>query len=345
MEVDAFLILVLSAQVASTIAPWALAIGLARYAFVAAGFLAPWLRRPTPRRSWCKTVAAIQGIVLTVAAAEVLPDVVARLAVLAALVLLAESFGRDIVWLWRHERRPLPRTGTRTAIRFVTTALGGLVVWFALLTPGHLQDVRPAAFLRIPVEALIVLALALLLPSRPRRVLAVAVGSLLGVLALLKVLDMGFNETLDRPFNPVSDLGSLGPAVGVLRDSVGRVWADVAVVAGVLVALAVPVAAGVAVLRLTTVATRHRTGAARTVAALGVVWAAAAALDTPLASGSAARAIYAEGRAVDAAIVDQHRFSTALGGVDPWQLHRSTDLLSGLRGKDVVIAFVESYGQ
>ncbi len=33
----------------------------------------PWLRRPVPPRHWRKVVAAIQGIVLTVAAADVLP--------------------------------------------------------------------------------------------------------------------------------------------------------------------------------------------------------------------------------------------------------------------------------
>ena len=73
MEVDAFLILVLSVYVARSVGPWVLAIGVARYAFVVAGWLLPWLREPLPPRYWRKVVAAIQGIVLTVAAADVLP--------------------------------------------------------------------------------------------------------------------------------------------------------------------------------------------------------------------------------------------------------------------------------
>ena len=44
MEVDAFLILVLSAYVADSLGGWVLAIGLMRYAFVAAGWVLPWLR-------------------------------------------------------------------------------------------------------------------------------------------------------------------------------------------------------------------------------------------------------------------------------------------------------------
>src|SRR5919199_1802310 len=43
MEVDAFLLLVLSVVVARAAGPWVLAIGLMRYAYVAGGALLPWL--------------------------------------------------------------------------------------------------------------------------------------------------------------------------------------------------------------------------------------------------------------------------------------------------------------
>ena len=48
MEVDAFLILVLSAYVADSLGGWVLAIGLMRYAFAAAGWVLPWLRGRAP---------------------------------------------------------------------------------------------------------------------------------------------------------------------------------------------------------------------------------------------------------------------------------------------------------
>src|SRR4051794_28609249 len=72
-EVDSFLILVLSVYVAFSIAWWVLAIGLARYAFALAGGLWPWMAGTLPPRYWGKVVAAVQGIVLTIAAADVLP--------------------------------------------------------------------------------------------------------------------------------------------------------------------------------------------------------------------------------------------------------------------------------
>ena len=70
-EVDAFLILLLSIAVSRDYGSWVLAIGAARYALLLAGWLIPWLAAPLPPRYWRKVVAAVQGIVLTVAASGV----------------------------------------------------------------------------------------------------------------------------------------------------------------------------------------------------------------------------------------------------------------------------------
>lgn len=107
MEVDAFLILVLSVLVAHHLGIWVLAIGLARYTLLAAKQVTPWLRRPPPPRYWCKVVAAIQGITLTVVAADLLPPALAKVVLVLALTLLAESFGREVLWLSRL-RHPEP---------------------------------------------------------------------------------------------------------------------------------------------------------------------------------------------------------------------------------------------
>jgi phosphatidylglycerophosphate synthase len=102
MEVDAFLILVLSVYVAMTLGAWVLAIGVMRYAFVAAARVLPWLSSPLPPSFARKTVAALQGVVLVVTGARIIPDPVAAAAVGLALASLVWSFGRDIVWLWQN---------------------------------------------------------------------------------------------------------------------------------------------------------------------------------------------------------------------------------------------------
>jgi phosphatidylglycerophosphate synthase len=101
-EADAFLMLVLSVYVAPSAGTWVLAIGSLRYLFGAAGWLLPWMRAQLPARYWRKVVTATSGIALTFAAADVAPPAVTDLVLVVALVLLIESFGRDVSWLWRH---------------------------------------------------------------------------------------------------------------------------------------------------------------------------------------------------------------------------------------------------
>jgi phosphatidylglycerophosphate synthase len=104
MEADSVLVLLLSVFVASAVGWWVVAIGLMRYAFVAASWALPWLRRTLPPRIARKAVAALQGTVLVVAGAALVPVPQARAAMAAALAFLIWSFGSDIGWLWRRRR-------------------------------------------------------------------------------------------------------------------------------------------------------------------------------------------------------------------------------------------------
>ncbi len=113
-EVDAFLILVLSVYVARSAGVWVLAIGTARYAFLVAGWLTLWLREPLPPRYWGKVVAAIQGVVLTIAAAGVLPGPAITAALIVAMGLLAESFARAIWWLSSYRGGVFGQSAART---------------------------------------------------------------------------------------------------------------------------------------------------------------------------------------------------------------------------------------
>lgn len=105
MEVDAFLILVLSVHVAASLGLWVLAIGAMRYAFVAAAWAAPWLRSELPPSLARKAVAVAQGCVLVIAAAGIVPRPLMSAAVGLALTLLVWSFGRDVRWLRRARTR------------------------------------------------------------------------------------------------------------------------------------------------------------------------------------------------------------------------------------------------
>jgi len=106
MEVDTLLMLALAvlAWQQGKAGAWILLSGLLRYAFVAAGWLAPWLGRPLPpsfrRKAACVVQIAGLSIVLAPAVDRPASDVVAA----AALLLLSGSFLIDVVWLRRRTR-------------------------------------------------------------------------------------------------------------------------------------------------------------------------------------------------------------------------------------------------
>ncbi|WP_051799141.1 CDP-alcohol phosphatidyltransferase family protein [Catenuloplanes japonicus] len=105
-EVDAFLILVLSVFVSLQLGWWVLAIGAFRYVFVAFGWHFTWLQNDLPVRYSRKTVAAVQGVVLVIAASGLLPLTISTVLVAGALAALIWSFGRDIAYLHRTHATP-----------------------------------------------------------------------------------------------------------------------------------------------------------------------------------------------------------------------------------------------
>ena len=104
MEVDAFLLLVLCVYDARFVGWWVLSIGLMRYAFIAAGWLLPWMRETLPPRYWRKVVTALCGVALTVVASRLLPPIADVAVAAAAFLLVLESFTRDVLWLARLNR-------------------------------------------------------------------------------------------------------------------------------------------------------------------------------------------------------------------------------------------------
>ena len=355
-EVDAFLILVLSAAAAPTVGGWVLAAGLARYLFAVAGWCLPWMRARLEFRYWRKVVTATVGIALTVVVAGVLPPAPTTAAALVALGLLAESFGRDVWWLWRHrERVPVqaaPPRAWRHVVAVCATCLAGALVWFALVAPTRPDRLVPSAFLRLPVEALALAALALVVSTRSvrsARALALVVGTVLGVVTLLKVLDLGAFSVLDRPFNVVTDRGELRSGFDFVRDSLGP-WAAWGSAAGaVLLVLGAVLCLPWAVSRLGRVLSAHPRRSARVLLTVSVVWAVCAlsglqvAPGAPLAAADAGPFVAGKVRAATAAYRDESAFTHALAQ-DPFGDPASADL-SALAGKDVVLAFVESYGR
>ncbi|MFD0586152.1 hypothetical protein [Dactylosporangium darangshiense] len=235
-------------------------------------------------------------------------------------------------------------------LRWVGTILGAAVVYFTLVSPDRLTQFSPAAFLRIPIEGLLLVALFLAVRGRMRTVVLAVAGVILGVLVIVRLFNLGFYTALSRPFDPILDWVLFGPAFGLVSSSVGRPAAiAVAVVLGLIV-LSVPVVMTLALRRLGRLALRYRTATTRGTALLAAVWAICAlfnlqaAQGLPVASDGATGTLGDQVALVRRDINDGQKFG-AQAAVDAFRDVPGSQLLTGLRGKDVLFTFVESYGR
>ncbi|WP_435843492.1 CDP-alcohol phosphatidyltransferase [Streptomyces hirsutus] len=235
------------------------------------------------------------------------------------------------------------------AARWTLHGLSAALIVGALLLPNTAGALRPNRFTRIPAEAIVGAVLLLALPRRPRIVAAALYGAGIAVLTVLNVLDIGFNEYLGRGFNVVLDWGLLDDAQHYVEDSMGGATATATAVGAVLLALLLVVVTALAAVRLSGLLDRHRARAARGALIAGTVWITCAALGVqisgvPVASDRAAAALKVQGKRVRDTLRDEAAFEK-VARTDPFAGTPSDRLLPGLRGKDVLITFIESYGR
>ncbi|UXY25892.1 sulfatase [Streptomyces sp. HUAS TT20] len=248
---------------------------------------------------------------------------------------------------WFGWRRTYPRVARGVSIG--TTVLAAALVLGALLLPNQLDRLTVSAFLRIPAEGILLAGLLLALPSRPRRVTAVVVGVLLGLLTILKCVDMGFYQVLVRPFDLVLDWVLLDSAAEWMRESFGPSGEMFAIAAVLVLVVAVLVLTTLAMVRLSNLMVRHRPVAARTTLILGTAWITCVTVgvqfgDTPVAAKLDAELIDNRIQQVRAGLQDARVFQRQ-AAVDAFAKTPPDQLLTGLRGKDVLFTFIESYGR
>jgi phosphatidylglycerophosphate synthase len=362
-ELDAALLAILSVHLVPVLGLWVLAIGGMRYAFVAAGWALPWLRGSLPVRRSAKVVAAVQGVVLVVASAQLLPGVVTVVIVALALAALAWSFGVSVVWLARArgQERRVPDTrrpervvpdmpAARRTLGTTLTVVAAVVLVVVLVAPQDASGLLPQAYLRLPVEGVVGLALLLLLPARVARRIALVVGAVLGAWAVLTAFDIGFGTVLARPFDPLLDRALVADGAEFVGTTAGGAAEVAAVVAAVVLGVVLLAGGALAARRVVTRAAPRRAEVLRVLAVLGAVWLVAlvagvtTAPGVPLAAAATATGVADRARLTASSLSDADAFAAAsrtdaYAGVPP------NDLLTALRGKDVVFAIVESYGR
>ncbi|MEU4421326.1 sulfatase-like hydrolase/transferase [Actinoplanes sp. NPDC024001] len=243
----------------------------------------------------------------------------------------------------------------RRVLRHLTTVFAGILVFLALIVPDQIFRLPPGnsvstALLRVPIEAAVLGILLLVLPQRVRRPAATGLGVLLGLLTVVKLVDIGFFAVLARRFDPVLDWVLFDDGFNFMVDSMGRLAAIGIAAGAVLLAAALTAGMTWAVVRLSGVLTAHRAGAWRGLGAVGAAWVALFAMGTqliggiPVASHTAAELAAHTALALPNDLKDRKKFAEEVK-VDAYRDRPADQLLTALRNNDVLISFVESYGR
>lgn len=241
------------------------------------------------------------------------------------------------------------REWPRTAGARVRLVLAVLLLVEVPLVPGAIAQGSPAPLIGLPVESVVVLALLCLVPWRAARgVVAVGFGLVVVLALVLAGIDAGYRSVLDIAFDPL-DWRQLGDAYGVLRGSIGGAAASGLVALLLVLAAGVVVALSWAALRAAG-ALRLRAHGTRVLSVVAAAWILAALggslvpTEQPAAAAASLRAITASASRAAEGIAAVAELSQQIA-TDPYRDTPGSDLLTSLRGKDVVVAFVESYGR
>jgi hypothetical protein len=228
--------------------------------------------------------------------------------------------------------------------------LAGVLIFAALLYPNVMRRLTLGNFARIPIEAAFGILLMIVLPRRPRLIAGSILGAGLGWVLIQKSLDMGWFNTLARPFDVILDWELFDDTFAFIRDSYGAAGAWGVAIGAVLLAVGVIALMIWAVLRLAALITEHRRRSALAAAGIASAWMLSLALGLQLipAIPVAARtsATYAWDRAWQArtGIANEAAFAEEVK-TDPYADIPADQILTALRGKDVIVTFVESYGR
>ncbi|MEU4242227.1 sulfatase-like hydrolase/transferase [Actinoplanes sp. NPDC026619] len=237
----------------------------------------------------------------------------------------------------------------------LVTTLAALLVFLELVMPDQITRLPPGNFwlnglVRIPIEAIVAIAVLLALPERIRRIGATLLGLTLGLLTVVKIVDMAFYAVLAREFDPVLDWVLFPDGYHFLEDSISKPGAFGVAAGALLLVAALLTFTTLSVRRLSRLLAEHARPTRHAVFAFASAWVVLAVLGIQIIGGIPVAAQAAADLARDTAlkvpqdIADKKAFEREVT-VDAFRDMPDAQMLNALRGKDVIVSFVESYGR
>lgn len=218
-----------------------------------------------------------------------------------------------------------------------------IFVMMVLVVPNRMRAITPAAFAGLPLEPLL-LGLVLLLPGSIALLIRMVIALLLAAGFMVKLADLGAYQAFDRPFNPVLDARWPADGMNLLQGTIGHVGAIM--VAGLLMVLMLGIVI-LSYLALGRIQSWFKTSPKAMASGLGAglgLWSVLAVGTATLATSPFYHLIATHIESTQASLVDLKTFADVVDS-DPYAAVPDERLLAGLKGKDVMVVFVESYGR
>lgn len=226
--------------------------------------------------------------------------------------------------------------------------LAAFLIWLLLIVPSRPSDLTAERLLILPLELPIMIAGLMLLRGAALRVARAVVTAILVAGLVLRLADLATRTAFARPFNPVFDADLVPAAVRLTAGTIGVIPTALVCV----LAFAATVGLVVAVFRATgwiAAMTPSHTGPRTAIAAVLAVSLLSAAFDLsgrppPFGSTRATRLAAEDVHVALNAYADLARFRRE-AELDDMAGLATHAILPDLRGRDVFIVFVESYGR
>ncbi len=219
-----------------------------------------------------------------------------------------------------------------------------LILFFVLLAPNNLEDFAWRIFFALPIELLLI-NLAALIPGRAGNITRILIAVILAAGIILKIADIAVFKIFARPFNPVLDSFFIANGMNLLTGALGYLRA-------ILVALLL-VAAVIGILALCFWLVRRtqqlvlsEARKSLTILLTGfLVWLGITIAEIPGATRSFYDQLADHVSSTVYSYAELKNFKKELE-VDPVVANTPSDqLFNKLKGKDVLIIFIESYGR
>lgn len=225
----------------------------------------------------------------------------------------------------------------------VGALLFSVATFLAFTLPDHPDAFGYAALARLPLEWPLMALAALMLRGWLRRFAILLSGAIVFLVLFLKMADLGVQSAFQRPFNPYLDIKMLSDGWNLISRSFGTPAAVAALAGGTILILLVAVVFLKSLRWMAQARGRPRQlllGAFAAILAIGV---SALLLGRPQVEFATPTYLSARLGLIARSVADMQVFEKQLAdGIGPKD---GKNLFQAVKGKDVVLIFVESYGR